>query len=226
MPFGVARSAVVSVFGRIVAEGRSAIPPQFLVDMTVSRALAREDFEIGEEFYGSHDGLDAFDNDDALYVIVFDKRDETYLGSARLISTTRPHLLRNAAPFLLEFGKTVEGPSIWELSRLCAMSNRRTDAGREHSIDLVAGELLDAAVEVAHRAGVTQIVYVASDSTFDILERIGCAPRLMPRPAIGASWGPHVVLLDVGKIPLQRIRKTTRIKGEVVAFGRRPAEQQ
>lgn len=208
----------MNVLGRIIVKGRSAVPRQFLIDMTVSRALAREDFEIGEEFFNNHDGLDAFDNDDALYVIVFDKRDETYLGSVRLISTTRPHLLHDAAPYLLGFGKTLEGPGIWELSRLCTMSNRRTDAGRERSIDLVVGELLDGAVEVAHGAGVTQIVCVASNSMFDILERIGCVPRLMPRPAIGTRWAPHVVLLDVGEIPLQRIRKTTRNRGEVVAL--------
>ncbi len=207
-------------------EGRSAVPRQFLIDMTVNRALAREDFEIGEEFFDNRDGLDAFDNDDAFYVIVFDKWDETYLGSARLIPTTRPHLLRDAVPYLLDFGKTLEGPSIWELSRICAMSNRRTGAGQDRSIDLVVGELLDAAVEVARSAGISQIVCVASDSTFDILERTGCAPKLMPRPATSASWAPHIVLLDVGEIPLKRIQRRTRTKGEVVAFGRRPTARQ
>ncbi len=210
----------MSALGRIVVNGLLTVPRQFLVDLTVNRTLVQDGIEIGEEFFRNNDGLDVFDNDDAYYVIVFEKLDETYLGSVRLIPTTRPHLLRNAVPHLLDFGIGFESPGIWELSRLCAMTNRRTDKGRERSIDVVAGELVDGAVEAAHKACVSQIVSVVSDSTFDILERVGCAPKLLPRPVIGADYAPHVVLLDVGELPLQRIRKTTRTKAEVISFGR------
>ncbi len=210
----------MSALGKIVAEGRTAVPLQFLADMTVNRALSRESFEIGEEFLDEDGGLDVFDNDDAHYVIVYDKADGGYLGSVRMNPTTGPTLLRDAVPYLLACGATVESPSVWEMSRMCAMTNAREGEGR-YSADAVVGELLTGAVEDATRAGVREIVCVADDSTLDTLGRLGCLPRLMPRPAIGAARAPHVAVFDVGEIPLRRIAKTTQTSGTVVEFGRR-----
>ena len=210
----------MSALGKIVAEGRTAVPLHFLADMTVNRALVRESFEIGEEFLEEGSGLDAFDNDDAHYVIVYDKADGGYLGSVRMNPTTGPTLLRDAVPYLLASGTTVESPSVWEMSRMCAMTNARDGEG-PHSADVVVGELLTGAVEDAKRAGVREIVCVADDSTLDTLDRMGCLPRLMPRPAFGAGRAPHVAVFDVGEIPLRRIEKTIRTSATVVEFGRR-----
>jgi len=69
-------------------------------------------------------------------------------------------------------------------------------------VDAVVGELVAAAIEAAIDAGVRQIVCVADDPTVDILERVGCLPRLMPRPAHGPNRAPHVALLDVGELSL------------------------
>ena len=210
----------MSALGKIVAEGRTGVPLQFLADMTVNRAIVRESFEIGEEFLERGSGLDTFDNDDAHYVIVYDKADGGYLGSVRMNPTTGPNMLRDAVPYLLESGTSVGSPGVWEMSRMCAMTNGRPGEGR-HSADVVVGELLAGAVEHAKRAGVREIVCVADDWTLDTLDRMGCLPRLMPRPAFGAGRAPHVAVFDVGEIPLCRIEKTTRACGTVVEFGHR-----
>lgn len=209
----------VSVLGKIVVEGRAAVPPQFLADMTVNRVLVRESFEIGDEFLDEGGGLDAFDNDDAHYVIVYDNLDGAYLGSVRMNPTTGPNMLRDAVPYLLESATTLESPNIWEMSRMCAMTNGRSGEGR-HSADLVVGELLAGAVEDAKCAGVREMVCVADDLTLDTLNRAGCLPRLMPRPVFGARRAPHVAVFDVGEIPLRRIEKTTQTGRTMVEFGR------
>ena len=123
-------------------------------------------------------------------------------------------------PYLLASGATVESPSVWEMSRMCAMTNGRSGETR-HSADVVVGELLVGAVEDAKRAGVREIVCVADDSTLDTLDRMGCLPRLMPRPAFGAGRAPHVAVFDVGEIPLRRIETRAQASGMVVPFGRR-----
>jgi acyl homoserine lactone synthase len=210
----------VSALGKIVAEGRTAVPPQFLTDMTVNRALVRDSFEIGEEFLEGGSGLDAFDNDDAHYVIVYDKTDGGYLGSVRMNPTTGPNMLRDAMPYLLASGATVESPSVWEMSRMCAMTDIR-DREARHSADVVVGELLCGAVEDAKQAGVREIVCIADDSTLDTLDRMGCLPRLMPRPAVGPGRAPYVAVFDVGEIPLRRIEKTSQTSATVVEFGRK-----
>ncbi len=213
----------VSALGKIVAEGRTAVPLQFLTDMTVNRALVRESFEIGEEFLEEGSGLDAFDNDDAHYVIVYDKADGGYLGSVRMNPTTGPTILRDAVPYLLPSGTTVGSPNVWEMSRMCAMTNAR-EGGRRYSADVVVGELLTGVVEDAKRAGVREIVYVADASALDTLDRMGCLLKLMPPPTFGAGRAPHVAVFDVGEIPLRRIEKTTRTSGTVVEFGHRLRE--
>jgi hypothetical protein len=76
-----------------------------------------------------------------------------------------------------------------------------------------------AAFEVAGRAGVTQFVCVTDDAAFDALERIGCAPKLKPRPAIGPGSAPQVALLDVGQIPLKRIQNRRAKAAMVEARG-------
>ncbi len=138
----------MSVLGKLIGKGRSVLPRRFLIDMTVNRALA-VDVEIGEEFFENRDGLDAFDNDDAWYVIAFDKSDEAHLGSVRLVPTMWPTCCATPSPISWTLERPSQAPNIWELSRLCAATNRRVDSGRERSINLVAGELLDAAVDVA-----------------------------------------------------------------------------
>ena len=110
--------------------------------MIVNRVLTRGNFKIGDEFLDDDGGLDAFDNDAARYIIVYDKADGGYLGSARLLPTVGPNMLRDAVPYLLEFGETVESPGVWELSRICTMTNGRAGEGRRPDVDAVVGELV------------------------------------------------------------------------------------
>lgn len=204
---------------RIVVTGWKNVPPRIRDDMLVNRRVFPNDIEISEMLFRSGaDGPDRFDNDDAVYIVVTDGDDRRYLGSARLVPTEVPTILNNMARELISFPHIMRGPRIWELSRVCSVTNRRLREVRMPSIDIVLGELLATVVEVADSHGVQKIVYITGDGMLDALSRVGCIPRLIARPAICPEIYPHVVVLEVGEIPLQRIKKTARENVGVRAF--------
>jgi acyl-homoserine lactone synthase len=62
--------------------------------------------------------LDAFDNEDAEYLILQDRATGDHLASLRLLRTDRPHLMSEIFPFLCE-GGVPRGPHVREITRLC-----------------------------------------------------------------------------------------------------------
>lgn len=66
--------------------------------------------------------LDEFDDDQAHYIIIAD-RDGNHLGSARLLPTTRPHILGGLFPELCA-GPVPAGPDVFEITRFCLGRNQ------------------------------------------------------------------------------------------------------
>ncbi|MBL8509853.1 MAG: GNAT family N-acetyltransferase, partial [Chitinimonas sp.] len=68
------------------------------------------------------DGLefDQFDRPDTLYVVAQDQDDQV-VGGARLLPTTRPYLLGEIFPQLLNGQPVPNSSDIWELSRFAAV---------------------------------------------------------------------------------------------------------
>src|SRR5215475_4296205 len=62
--------------------------------------------------------IDAFDTDDAIYLLNIDEESGLLKASARLLPSTSPHLLNDVFPDLCE-GDVPWGPNIWEASRFC-----------------------------------------------------------------------------------------------------------
>lgn len=196
---------------RIVVAGWKNVPPRMQDDILVNRRSLHNDIELSKTLLRDGAcGLDEFDNNSALYIIVTDRYDGRYLGSARLIPTVVSTILNDTARELISFPHVTRGPRIWEMSRVCSATNRRVCEARKPSVDVVLGELLATVVEVAAYSGVKQLVYMTGDGMLDALERIGWPPRLIARPAICPEIAPHVVFLEVGEIPLLRIKATTR----------------
>lgn len=68
-----------------------------------------------------HDGSyerDAFDDDDAVYLVVRHPVSGAHLASARLLRTDRPHILGTLFPQLCE-GDVPCGPDVREITRFC-----------------------------------------------------------------------------------------------------------
>ena len=80
--------------------------------------------------------VDAFDDQQANYIIVAD-RDGNHLGSARLLPTTRPHILGDLFPELCA-GPVPAGPDVFEITRFCLGRNQGALARRDTRNRLVS----------------------------------------------------------------------------------------
>lgn len=74
--------------------------------------------------------IDEFDNSHATYIIIADD-DGDHLASARLLPTTRPHILKMLFPELCA-GVPPTGATIAEITRFC-LSPRRNSTSRRHT---------------------------------------------------------------------------------------------
>ena len=81
--------------------------------------------------------LDQFDNEDARYLILSEP-DGTHLASARLLPTTRPHLLDSHFAELSD-GPVPRGHAIYEITRFCLDRDLTASARRDARDQLVRG---------------------------------------------------------------------------------------
>lgn len=88
--------------------------------------------------------LDGFDDQHATYLIVADEQGD-HLGSARLLPTTRPHILGSLFPELCA-SPPPSGPQILEITRFC-LSRRQTAASRRITRNRLVSALAAHALE-------------------------------------------------------------------------------
>jgi N-acyl-L-homoserine lactone synthetase len=103
---------------------------------------------------------DRFDRTDTVHVISLDGKGRL-TGCARLLPTTRPYLLSEVFPQLLDGGPAPHCVEVWELSRFaaCDLGNA---AGAEHSLGSEqALALLRASMRTAYRYGARGLVSVS-----------------------------------------------------------------
>ena len=96
---------------------------------------------------------DVFDDANPLYLISVDPETNEYWGSLRLLPTTGPNMLRDIFPYLLGEGEFIESATIWESSRICAVSAEGQPDRSRNGVNLALGELLAGIGEVAIIAG-------------------------------------------------------------------------
>ena len=93
--------------------------------------------------------VDQFDDCEATYLILTDTGGE-HLASARLLPTTRPHLLDSFYAALCEEGPP-RGEDVFEITRFCL--DRRLNAGRRRAArDTLVSGLVDHALQHRIRA--------------------------------------------------------------------------
>lgn len=119
--------------------------------------------------------LDEFDNEHATYIIIAD-RDGDHLGSARLLPTTRRHILGSLFPQLCA-GQPPCGPQIHEITRFC-LSRRQAAASRR----LTRNRLVSALVWHALRNGISIYTGVAEMAWLQQILAFGwdCRPLGIP----------------------------------------------
>ena len=98
--------------------------------------------------------LDHLDDEHARYLILADSS-HAHLGSARLLPTTRPHILDGLFPELCA-GPVPQGPTTYEITRFCLARSLTAQRRRE-----VRDRLITALVEFALANGIRTYTGVA-----------------------------------------------------------------
>jgi len=120
--------------------------------------------------------VDQFDDEHASYVIIAG-RDGGHLGSARLLPTTRPHILGSLFPELCA-GACPADPDVFEITRFCL--SRQQDAAARRQ---VRNRLVSALAWYALERGIRRYTGVAEIGWLQQILAFGwdCRPLGLPR---------------------------------------------
>ena len=128
--------------------------------------------------------VDQFDDEQATYVIV-GSADGRHLGSARLLATTRPHILGDLYPQLCA-GPVPRGPDVFEITRFCLGRGQGAARRRE-----TRNRLVSALAQVALLRGIRTYSGVAEIRWLQQILAFGwdCRPLGPPRAVAGCLLG-------------------------------------
>ncbi len=117
--------------------------------------------------------FDQFDREDTLYIVAQNENGDV-IGTARLLPTTRPYLLSEVFPNLLNGLPPPRSPEVWELSRFAAMDfSGTTVAALDQFSSPITTSLLRAASRCAMEQGARRMVTVSPLGVERLLRRIG-----------------------------------------------------
>lgn len=120
--------------------------------------------------------VDQFDREDTVYVVALNKRTGAIRGTARLLPTTRPYLLREVFPALLGDMPAPSSADVWELSRFAVVDlDAPASARNEQFSSYAAAVLLHATLICAAELGARELVSVSPVSVQRLLRRAGVA---------------------------------------------------
>lgn len=135
--------------------------------------------------------IDQFDDEHAIYLIVADAAGE-HLGSARLLPTTRPHILDSLFPALCA-GEPPRSPDCFEITRFCLGRNQSARERLETRNRLVSG-LAQYALEhgISSYTGVAELAWLQQILAFGWR----CRPLGLPRVIDGRTLGALRIDID------------------------------
>ena len=129
--------------------------------------------------------FDEFDDERATYIVIADE-DGDHLGSARLLPTTRPHILGSLFAHLCAAPPPC-GPQVFEITRFC-LSRRQTAVERRQTRNRLVSALVWHAMETGIRTytGVAEIGWLQQILSFGWVCRPLGHPVGLKCGAIGA----------------------------------------
>lgn len=119
--------------------------------------------------------IDRYDDQHARYLILADT-DHNHLASARLLPTTRPHILGDLFPELCD-APPPTGPTTWEITRFCLDRSLRAPERRRWRDALVT-----ALTYYALEHGITTYTGVAEQEWLDQVLQFGWRAELLGQP--------------------------------------------
>jgi acyl homoserine lactone synthase len=137
---------------------------------------------------------DQFDRDDTIYVVAHDAASEI-IGLGRLLPTTRPYLLGEVFPELLNGNTPPSSPDVWELSRFAAVDfNAEATSAMGQFSSEIAIELLHQSIETARAHGAKELITVSPLGIERLLRRSGFKAHRAGPPKM---CGRHAVFANV-----------------------------
>jgi acyl-homoserine lactone synthase len=135
--------------------------------------------------------IDQFDNEHAIYLIVADAAGE-HLGSARLLPTSRPHILDSLFPSLCA-GEPPRSPDCFEITRFCLGRNQNARQRLE-----TRNRLVSALAQYALENGISTYTGVAELGWLQQILAFGwrCRPLGLPRVIGGRTLGALRIDID------------------------------
>ena len=135
--------------------------------------------------------IDQFDNEHAVYLIVAGP-DGQHLGSARLLPTTKPHILDSLFPSLCA-GEPPRGPDCFEITRFCLGRNQSARERLETRNRLVSGLAVHALENrISAYTGVAELAWLQQILAFGWR----CRPLGLPQVIGGRTLGALRIDID------------------------------
>ena len=135
--------------------------------------------------------VDEFDNEHASYVVLTDPSC-VHVASARLLPTTRPHILGKLYSALCE-GKVPSGPDVVEITRFCldrSLGATARLAARNRLVSALAAHALDCGIRTY--TGVAELGWLQQILAFGW----DCRPLGAPRQMDGRWLGALAITID------------------------------
>lgn len=140
---------------------------------------------------------DQFDRPDTVYVAARDNAGQV-TGCARLLPTTRPYLLEEVFPQLLDGMPIPRSPDIWELSRFAAVDfNSAATSPLQQFSSPAAVRLLQESIACAAALGARRLITVSPIGIERLLRRAGFEARRAGPPTLVGGQPLFACWIDV-----------------------------
>lgn len=157
--------------------------------------------------------IDAYDSQDATYLIEAGTPTSNISVSARLLPTDRPHLLSDQFADLCA-EPPPKGPAVWEATRFCPAPDTPAGAPRRDML----GRMIAGIMETALLFGVERVTYVADAALAPMARRVGWDVEALG-PARGRGRGKiQAFVAEINAQGLRRVRTAFAITAPLIRF--------
>jgi len=157
--------------------------------------------------------IDAYDSAEAIYLIEAETQSAKISASARLLPTTRPHLLGDLFADLCA-APPPRGPDVWEATRFCPAPE--TPSGQERRAML--GRIIAAIMETALLFGIQRVTYVADAALAPMARAAGWSAEALGPPKGRGRARLQAFVADIDAAGLRRVREVHGIAAPLTRF--------
>lgn len=157
--------------------------------------------------------IDAYDAEDACYLIEAETPRSSVKASARLLRTDRPHLMSEVFPHLCR-DAVPRADNIWEASRFCPHPDTPKGPARRALLALMVGGIM----ETALLFGVDRISFVASAALSPLVRNVGWRASPLGAPARAGRDRVTAMIAEIDALGLRRVRANNRLSAPITRF--------